>query len=176
MDLTGWILKDEDDAHWFEIPSGIYMYPHEYLVLSRDASKFVVAYPDKNPPVGNFSFGLGSSGDCIRLYTADSILVDSVRYGVTDPWPSEPNETGTSLELINPVYDNSLAANWMDTVFWNRSLMDGETRGTRASPAPPHPGQSKSQRLPTLPVPGGDGSGLLANRQLSEIQKNHSKG
>ena len=113
MDLTGWILKDEDDAHWFEIPSGIYMYPHEYLVLSRDASKFVVAYPDKNPPVGNFSFGLGSSGDCIRLYTADSILVDSVRYGVTDPWPSEPNETGTSLELINPVYDNSLAANWM---------------------------------------------------------------
>jgi hypothetical protein len=112
IDLSGWILKDEDDAHRFVIPSGIYIYPNEYLVLSRNASKFIVAYPDKSLPVGDFSFGLGSSGDCIRLFTADSILVDSVRYGVTAPWPSEPNDIGTSLELTNPGYDNSLAINW----------------------------------------------------------------
>jgi len=113
VDLSGWILKDEDTAHVFIIPSGTYIYPHSYLVISRNVSKFRVAYPDRNLPVGDFSFGLGSSGDCIRLYTADSILVDSVHYGVTTPWPSEPNENGTSLELIDPDYDNSQAVNWM---------------------------------------------------------------
>jgi hypothetical protein len=113
VDLSGWILKDEDAAHVFIVPSGTYIYPHEYLVISRNVSKFRVAYPDKNLPIGDFSFGLGSSGDCVRLYTADSILVDSVLYGVTPPWPSEPNEYGTSIELIDPGYDNSLAINWM---------------------------------------------------------------
>jgi len=112
IDLSGWILKDEDNPHRFVIPSGIYIYPKEYLVLSRNVSKFRIAYPDKSVPVGDFSFGLGSSGDCLRLFTADSILVDSVRYGVTAPWPSEPNEIGTSLELKNPGYDNSLPINW----------------------------------------------------------------
>jgi hypothetical protein len=113
IDLSGWILKDEDAAHRFVIPSGIIIYPQEYLVLSRDTSKFILAYPDKDIPVGDFSFGLGSTGDYVRLFTADSILVDEVRYGVTDPWPTAPNDNGTSMELASPDYDNSLAINWV---------------------------------------------------------------
>jgi len=112
IDMSDWILKDEDNLHRFVIPPGTLIYPKDYAVISRNASKFEDAYPDKIPPVGDFSFGLGSSGDCIRLLTADSILVDSVRYGVYDPWPPEPNINGASLELIRPEYDNTLPVNW----------------------------------------------------------------
>jgi hypothetical protein len=113
INLSGWILKDEDAVHRFVIPSGSHIYPNEYMVLSRDASKFTVAYPDKNTPIGDFSFGFGSSGDCVRLFTGDSVLVDEVCYGVIAPWPSAPNDVGTSIELTNPDYDNSLAINWI---------------------------------------------------------------
>jgi len=112
-DLSGWILRDEDTIHSFSIPAGTLLYPKDYLVLCRNASKYRVAYPDNPAPVGDFSFGLGSTGDCIKLLTADSVLADSVCYGVIYPWPSEPNNNGTSLELINPDYDNSMAVNWM---------------------------------------------------------------
>ena len=112
IDLSDWILKDEVDTHRFVLPPGTILYPKEFLVLSRNVSKFEDAYPDKDSPVGDFGFGLGSSGDCIRLFTADSVLVDSVRYGVSDPWPEEPGISGVSLEFIRPDYDNSLAVNW----------------------------------------------------------------
>jgi hypothetical protein len=50
------------------------------------------------------------------LFTADSILVDTVRYGVSAPWPSAPNDYGTSIELINPGYDNSMAIHWTESM------------------------------------------------------------
>jgi len=40
------------------------------------------------------------------------VVVDSVNYGVTDPWPYEPNGIGSTLSLINPKMDNSLPESW----------------------------------------------------------------
>jgi hypothetical protein len=116
VDLSGWLLQDADTAHRFIIPSGTPIYPNDYLVISRNVSKYRVAYPDAPPAVGDFSFGLGSSGDCIKLITGDGFPVDSICYGVEDPWPVEPKIDGVSLELRNPIFDNSLAVNWMASV------------------------------------------------------------
>jgi hypothetical protein len=46
------------------------------------------------------------------LFSDEQDLVDEVCYGVVDPWPPEPKTKGVSLELIQPVYDNSMAINW----------------------------------------------------------------
>jgi hypothetical protein len=117
MNLSGWILKDDEDSHRFVIPEGTSLGPNEYLVFSSDTAKFSMAYPDAVDPVGEFSFGLSSAGDCVRLFTFDSILVDTVRYGVEPPWPSAPNEHGTSIELINPDYENAQAINWTESIY-----------------------------------------------------------
>ncbi|MFN8208801.1 MAG: CotH kinase family protein [Bacteroidales bacterium] len=112
IDISNWILKDADNLHRFVIPNGTYIYPKEYLVLSRERNKYTNAFPTKGIPTGDFVFGLGSGADCVRLYSGDSILVDSVMYSSVLPWPVEANGTGASLELISPEYDNSLPASW----------------------------------------------------------------
>jgi hypothetical protein len=112
MNISGWQIKDDDNLHKFIIPENTYIYPDDYLVLSKESEKFATAFPSKSFPSGDFSFGLGSTSDCVRLYTPDSLIVDSVMYFSTAPWPTEPNGTGASLELINPSYDNALASSW----------------------------------------------------------------
>ncbi len=116
IDLSGWILQDADTSHRFLIPAGTFIYPNEYLVICSNSEKYKASYPDSPPFAGDFSFGLGSSGDCIKLLTPDSIRVDSVCYGIDNPWPPEPKTEGVSLELVNPDSDNSLAINWMASV------------------------------------------------------------
>ncbi len=112
VDLSGWILQDDDPSHSFIIPAGTLLDPNDYLVICRNASKFKKAYPDVRQAVGDLSFGLNNTGDCIKMYSDEQDLVDKVCYGVVDPWPPEPNINGVSVELIQPVYDNSMAINW----------------------------------------------------------------
>jgi hypothetical protein len=82
------------------------------VVLSRERLKYTTAFPSKSVPTGDFVFGLGSGSDCVRIFSNDSILVDSVMYSSYLPWPVEANGTGASLELISPEYDNALPASW----------------------------------------------------------------
>jgi hypothetical protein len=89
IDLSGWILQDADTSHRFIIPAGTLIYPNDYQVICRNSVKYRASYPDSPPFTGDFSFGLGSSGDCIKLLTPDSIMVDSVCYGIDIPWPPD---------------------------------------------------------------------------------------
>jgi hypothetical protein len=61
---------------------------------------------------GNLSFGLSSSGELIRLYNEQGVLVDSVHYLSQAPWPTAPNGNGPTLELIHPSLDNALPQSW----------------------------------------------------------------
>ena len=49
----------------------------------------------------------------IRLFDSNGNLVDSVVYDDVDPWPSEADGVGPTLELISPFLDNSIAENWI---------------------------------------------------------------
>ncbi len=55
---------------------------------------------------------LNNTGESIILLDANGDLVDSVRYSDTDPWTSEPDGNGPSLELIDLALDNNDGANW----------------------------------------------------------------
>ena len=115
-DLSGWIFKDSDDNHRFKFPFGTVIVVHEYLVLCSDMGLFSQMNPDVENIIGNFTFGLSSGGEVIRLYNNTGVLMDSVEYGTEFPWPLEPNGDGPTLELRNPSLDNSLAENWCASI------------------------------------------------------------
>ena len=112
LDLSGWTLKDSNDLNFFVLPAQSYIEPNDYMVICRDKVKFQSMYPKLENVVGDFDFGLSSTGDDVRLFNDSGELIDYVSYGVSSPWPTEPNGMGPTLELINPFVDNFLAANW----------------------------------------------------------------
>jgi len=111
-DISGWIFKDNDDEHIFEIPAGTVLEPGGYLVLCEEIGLLKQLHPEIENAIGNFSFGLSANGELIRFYNHTGILVDSVVYENQSPWPIEPNGQGPTLELKNPFLDNALGENW----------------------------------------------------------------
>ncbi|NLF44264.1 MAG: T9SS type A sorting domain-containing protein, partial [Bacteroidales bacterium] len=113
LDITNWVFKDDDDAHEFVFPTNTIIPAKGYLVLCRDTVMFKSVYPAVLNKIGNIDFGFSSNGEILRLFNSSGALIDTVHYGVSAPWPSEANGGGSTLELINPSYDNALAASWM---------------------------------------------------------------
>ncbi len=110
--ISGWQFKDENNGHVFDMPFGTKIEPNEYLVLCRNVSMFKGKHPQVENCLGNFDFGLSNQGELIRLINSAGQLIDYVNYGVSAPWPAEPNGSGCTLELINPSLDNKLASSW----------------------------------------------------------------
>ena len=59
---------------------------------------------------------MGGGGDQVRIFDDQGFLIDSVEYDDSDPWPLEPDGLGPTLELINPLNDNSLAESWTSSI------------------------------------------------------------
>lgn len=133
--LSGYVLKDRDNAHAFIFPQGTEIAPYGFVVAAKDTALFRGFYPQAEPLIGNFGdgasgFGLSGSGEPVRLYNATGALVDSVFYDDVAPWDNRADGTGYSLELIDALSDNSLAHNWRASVDFG------------GSPGAPNPGQS----------------------------------
>ncbi|MDZ7262633.1 MAG: lamin tail domain-containing protein, partial [candidate division KSB1 bacterium] len=111
QDISGWIVKDNDNAHAFPIPSGTIMPAGGYWVLCADTSAFRQFYPEVKNISGNIPFGFGDK-DQVRLFVPWGQLVDSVAYQNEAPWPNEADGKGFSLELLDPGRDHSLPENW----------------------------------------------------------------
>jgi len=81
-------------------------------VLCCEDSLFTNEFPEISRYAGSFGFGLNAAGEALRLYDADGGLVDWVVYDDAEPWPAEPDGTGSTLALIDPEEDNIHAGNW----------------------------------------------------------------
>jgi len=69
VNVTGWLLRDDDPDHLAPIPAGKIVPAHGYLVLENtDAGG-----------AGDFDFGLGNP-DEVHLYTPDDVEVDQLGY------------------------------------------------------------------------------------------------
>ena len=112
FDLSGWIMKDDDDTHSFIFPQGTIIEADGYLVLTRDQERFESEVSNSGLLVGDFDFGLSKKGDAVRLYNAEEVLVDEVHYLPNAPWPTLADGQGYTLELISPDLDNSLPESW----------------------------------------------------------------
>ncbi len=112
IDLSHWIFNRGNVSHNFIFPEHSRIKPEGFLVLCENRAKFQVLFPEVTDLIGDFNFELGNDGDLIRLYDRDDKLIDSLIYGDQPPWPTEPDGTGSTLELKNPSLDNTIAANW----------------------------------------------------------------
>lgn len=112
VDLTGFVLSDANAENGYVIPPGTLLYPDGYLVISDNLNKFKSVHPKIINVVGSFSFGFSRSGDVVTVTDGENRIVDQVKYETMNPWPVIPSETAATLELKNPVYDNSLSNNW----------------------------------------------------------------
>ncbi|MBA7542678.1 hypothetical protein ES705_35002 [subsurface metagenome] len=111
VDLKDWLISDTGPDAGFYFPQGT-MAPGEYLVICRDLEAFRTIYSNIQNAIGDLPFGLSSNGDIIRLYDDQGNVIDAVDYFIYAPWPENANGTGSTIELIDPSYDNTRGENW----------------------------------------------------------------
>ena len=130
VDLSGWQFIS---GIRFTFPSNKMIAPDGYFVVARNASRMLTNYPNLNAAnlAGNFSGTLAHLGERLALampqvaITADDQgvlatntvypVVNEVTYQSGGRWGQWSHEGGSSLELIDPRADNSLAPNWADS-------------------------------------------------------------
>ncbi len=112
VNISGWVLKDEKDDNSFTFPNGTKINEREYLVITKDSTRFTPLFTNKINIIGNFNFGLSGGGELISLSESEGSVIDSLTYNDKLPWPLDADGKGASLELIHPKYDNSLAESW----------------------------------------------------------------
>jgi len=112
IDLSGWTIKDGDDAHEFMIPPGSTLESGEYLVIVRDLVTFGSFQTTSSEVIGEMGFGLSNEGECVRLFNSEGSLADQVCYENSNPWPGDANGKGYTLALLSPYYDNNKAQSW----------------------------------------------------------------
>jgi len=86
IDISNWIIKDDNDNHIFVIPNGTQILGNGFIVIVKDGNDFGNVYPE-TPFIGELGFGLGRS-DAIRLFNNESKLMDEVHYDIEDTSPS----------------------------------------------------------------------------------------
>lgn len=110
--MENWEFRDDNDNNQYVFGPGTWLAPGEFLILAEDPIAFLMHNPNVSNVHGPFDFGFSSNGELLRLYNDNLELMDHVFYGVNPPWPTTPNGLGPTLELIDPLLDNTLAQNW----------------------------------------------------------------
>lgn len=112
VDLSGWIIKDENIINEYIIKEGTILAPDKYYVISKDKYALSRVHPEIIEYQGNFDFGLSSQGDVVILENRDRGVEDMLSYGIIDPWPTIAIGSGYSLSLLSPELDNFNAESW----------------------------------------------------------------
>jgi len=112
VDLSGWQLIGLE----FRFPPGTVLLPQHYGVVVKDDPAFRAAYIGGHHVLGVFPGALAVGGETLELRTATGLLIDAVRYDDEPPWPTAPDGTGPSLELIDLARDNMRVTNWAASV------------------------------------------------------------
>jgi len=118
INIAGWWVSDGGVDSKFIISENSYLKNGEYLVLAEDGKKYCSVI-DCSSHKMNSSFGDGESGfslsnssECIYLFNADSVLIDSVCYDDGNSWPALADGYGPSLQLSGTDLNNDLASSW----------------------------------------------------------------
>ncbi|MBN1406440.1 MAG: CotH kinase family protein [Calditrichaceae bacterium] len=108
--LSNWEFKD--NANSFTIPENTMLDPDNYMVLCQDKDDFEDIFGTTDYIIFELDFGFDRNGEMLKLLDDDGALIDSVEYSSVYPWPIEPNGAGYTLELIDPLSDNTQSQNW----------------------------------------------------------------
>jgi hypothetical protein len=119
--LSGWYFGD---GVFYEFPEGTLLSAHDTILIVQDVEAFLEKYTAsrrsrvrKEAVHGPFEGRLDNDGETIALRESGGSLVDQVKYRMGFPWPIvgdpvHPNlpGSGPSSQLVNPLFDNELAA------------------------------------------------------------------
>jgi len=111
--MQGWAFKDGNPLHSFIFEQGFILESGDYLVLSTDIPAFQNIYPDVEPYTTELGFGFTSMGELLSLMDSSGHVVSTVYYSPSEPWPTEANGMGPSLELSHPELEVSYQQSWM---------------------------------------------------------------
>ncbi|NVO02007.1 MAG: lamin tail domain-containing protein [Bacteroidetes bacterium] len=101
VDISGWKFSDGDDTHTYVFPAGTVLAPSQYLAVISEPLKFNARFPGITNYSGPFVFGLGSTGEALRLFDAAGNLYQSLVYDEVAPWPQGAFGNGFTLELLD---------------------------------------------------------------------------
>ena len=80
IDVSGFILKDDNDNHRFVFPENTIVQANSYLVVAENPDRFKTYYDTTAVVHGGLDFGFGNPEDCVRLYDYSEMLIDSIHY------------------------------------------------------------------------------------------------
>ena len=114
FDLSGWVVN----GLGYTFPAGSFIQPRACLVLVKDRFACAAAYGGSLPIFDQFTGNLQADGETLTLIkpgatSAQDVVVDKVRYEAVLPWDLNAVGTGSSLQLIDPLQDNSRPGNWV---------------------------------------------------------------
>lgn len=111
LDLTG---VQFSAGITFAFPPGTSLPPAARLVVVRDPATFAAVYGNAATVAGTFDGSLSNNGELLRLTFGNDTVLRSIPYGTSTPWPSAPDNSGTSLVLISPFSnpDHADPLNW----------------------------------------------------------------
>lgn len=113
IDISHYILADKySKIKYCVLPTNTILMADERLVIYKDSLAFFAQHGNVGKTYGPLCFDLQKEGMGIELLDAQNKIVSSFDYSGLAPWPIEPNLIGTTLQLINPTLDASLAASW----------------------------------------------------------------
>ncbi len=149
VDLTGWYFT----SGVVDTFPSVHMQPGDYFVTAVNAGAMMSVF---NINVLQWTMGaLNNGGELIVLVDAGGNFIDSVAYGETDPWPTDSDGMGPSLELRDALLDNSDGANWQASGNGTGVIINGnEVLGT--------PGQENSS--------GGTGGGPAVTIDVAHLE------
>ena len=104
---------------------GSNIFPGTGLVLTNDTALFRNSYGFS--AYGQFNKQLSNDAEILILKNRYNQIVDSVFYSDTIPWPLAADGDGYSLELINPLSDNSVYSNWKESDKLNGTPFEPQT-------------------------------------------------
>lgn len=108
VNLTGWHI---DGGIQYSFATGQTLAGGAYLVVAKHRADLQARYPAVSI-VGDFSKSLSHHNDLIILKDANDDPVNQVHYFDEGRWPAYANREGSSLELRDPMADNSKAEAW----------------------------------------------------------------
>jgi len=111
VNLEGWKVQDSSADHSRTLPD-YDLNAGSYLVLCEDEAKFKNQFPEVTEIIGSLGFGLSGRGEKVQVFDQYGNLADSLEFSDQLPWPEKADGKGSTLELLNPDLDNTIASNW----------------------------------------------------------------
>ncbi len=111
VDMTAMQISGEVD---FIFPTHK-LAPENYVVVCKDTTAFDAIFGFM-PYHWDEGGGLSNSGGTVYLTTTNTVLVDSVSYDDSAPWPLDPDGFGYSMVLCDVRDNNDIGSNWKSAV------------------------------------------------------------